>query len=49
MEKLCIVKRRSRPIQQGEDSTATIVSEEQEAIQEQDVRELAQDALRGNP
>jgi excisionase family DNA binding protein len=42
MEKLCIVKRRSKPVQQGEDSTAAIVSEEKVAIQEQDVRELPQ-------
>jgi excisionase family DNA binding protein len=42
MEKLCIVKRRSRPVQQGEDSAAITVSEEKEAIQEQDVLELPQ-------
>ncbi len=42
MEKLCIVKRRSRPAEQGEDSTTTIVSQEQETIvQEQDVQKIA--------
>jgi excisionase family DNA binding protein len=42
MEKLCIVKRRSRPVEQGEDSTATIVSQEQETVvQEQDVQEIS--------
>ncbi len=42
MEKLCIVKRRSKPAQQGEDSTAALVSEEKVAIQEQGIRELPQ-------
>jgi excisionase family DNA binding protein len=42
MEKLCIVKRRSRPEERGEDSTTTIVSQERETVvQEQDVREIA--------
>jgi excisionase family DNA binding protein len=42
MEKLCIVKRRSRPIEQQEDSTAKIVSQEQEtAVKEQDVQQIA--------
>jgi excisionase family DNA binding protein len=42
MEKLCIVKRRSRPEERGEDSTTTIVSREREtAVQELDVREIA--------
>jgi excisionase family DNA binding protein len=46
MEKLCIVKRRSRPTEQGEDSTATIVSREQETVvQEQDVQEIANDPV----
>ncbi|MBA4390923.1 MAG: hypothetical protein C0399_08295 [Syntrophus sp. (in: bacteria)] len=42
MEKLCIVKRRSRTVEEGQDSTTTIVSQEQETINEQDVRELAE-------
>jgi len=42
MQKLCIVKRRSRPTEQGEDSTATIASQEQESVvQEQEVQETA--------
>jgi excisionase family DNA binding protein len=42
MEKLCIVKRRSRPEERGEDSTTTIVSQEEETVvQEQDVQEIA--------
>jgi excisionase family DNA binding protein len=41
MEKLCIVKRRSRPEERGEDSTTTIVSQEQETIvEEQDVQQI---------
>jgi excisionase family DNA binding protein len=42
MEKLCIVKRRSKPAQQGEDSTTALVSEEKVAIQEQGIRALPQ-------
>jgi len=46
MEKLCIVKRRSRPTEQREYSTTTIVSQEQETVvQEQDVHEIANDQL----
>ncbi len=50
MEKLCIVKRRSKPTQQGLASTATIVNQAQDTIvtqaqdtvvQEQDLQELA--------
>ncbi len=41
MEKLCIVKRRSKPTEQGRDSTATIVTQEKETVVEaQDVQEL---------
>ena len=39
MEKLCIVKRRSRTLQEGEDSNTAIVSQDQETVQEQDVRD----------
>jgi len=46
MEKLCIVKRRSRPTEQREYSTTTIVSQEQETVvQEQDVQEIANDQV----
>jgi excisionase family DNA binding protein len=46
MEKLCIVKRRSRPEERGEDSTTTIVSQEPETIvQERDVREIANEPV----
>jgi len=42
MEKLCIVKRRSKTTEQGEDSTTTIVSHEEKTIvQEQDVQKIA--------
>ncbi len=42
MEKLCIVKRRSRITEQGGDSTTTIVSQEKEAVvEEHDVQEVA--------
>jgi len=50
MEKLCIVKRRSRPIERGEDSTATIVSQEKETVvQEQDVQEIAKEPTLDKP
>lgn len=42
MEKLCIVKRRSRITDEG-DSTAFIVSHENETIQEQDVQAISQE------
>lgn len=42
MEKLCIVKRRSRPVQEGDESITAIVSQEQETIQEKDIRELVE-------
>jgi excisionase family DNA binding protein len=42
MEKLCIVKRRSKTVEHRQDSTTTIVGQEREAIvQEHDVQEIA--------
>ena len=47
MEKLCIVKRRSRPAEEWEDSTTTIISPEKETIvQEQDVQRIADEPIR---
>ena len=42
MEKLCIVKRRSRSMEQAEDSTTTIVSQEHEAVvQDLDIQKIS--------
>ncbi len=52
MEKLCIVKRRSRPIEKGEDSTTTIVSQVQEneiVVQEHEIQEIANEPTFNKP
>ena len=46
MEKLCIVKRRSKPTEQRDYSTTTLVSQEEETVvQEQDLQEIANDPV----